>query len=42
VYLMLQLPVLQIWEEHETSWFWFLFYSGKFWNFKKREGEGER
>jgi len=30
VYLMLQLPVLQIWEEHETSWFWFLFYSGKF------------
>lgn len=28
--LMLQLSMLQIWEEHETSWFWFLFYSGKF------------
>lgn len=27
---MLQLSMLQIWQEHETSWFWFLFFTGNF------------
>lgn len=27
-FLLLQLPMLQIWEKHEKSWFWFVLHAG--------------